>query len=139
MRLWLCLLLFTACARPNYQTPAPKPGFIRFDRTGWTAAIRWVQLPTDQNPGEMIAQFSRTEDKAKPPQVVSPGYSLNVYLWMDSMGHGSSKITSTESKVTPGVFDIKNVFFMMHGVWKVHFQLMRDQTVVDEVIYSLHY
>lgn len=59
-------------------------------------------------------------------------YSLHVYLWMPSMGHGSAPVKIT--KINDGEYDVSQVQFIMGGKWDVRFQLKDGNTVVEEVI-----
>lgn len=61
-------------------------------------------------------------------------YSLGAYLWMKSMGHGSSPIVIT--KLTTGVYQLSELFFTMTGDWQLHITLSRNQSIVEEIEYK---
>lgn len=49
---------------------------------------------------------------------------IEVILWMPSMGHGSAptqvqRATDSLGQILNGVYDVKNVFFIMDGDWEV--------------------
>lgn len=58
-------------------------------------------------------------------------YSLNAYIWMKSMGHGSSPITIT--KIAPGIYKLEEIYFSMPGDWQLHLTLNRNNTTVEDI------
>ena len=60
---------------------------------------------------------------------------LHVFLWMPSMGHGSSPVKI--QKVADGEYDVTNVNFIMGGKWDLRIQLKEGNQVVDEVVVPL--
>ena len=56
---------------------------------------------------------------------------LHVYLWMSSMGHGSSPVKI--KKLSTGEYEVSSVYFIMGGTWEVHVELLKQDDVVDEV------
>ena len=61
-------------------------------------------------------------------------YTLGAFLWMKSMGHGSSPIVIT--KLTTGVYQLSELFFTMTGDWQLHLTLSRNQSIVEEIEYK---
>ncbi len=66
---------------------------------------------------------------------VDPEYDLKVMLWMPTMGHGSFPVTVTQSQT--GIYEATEVFFTMGGYWDIHFQLLENEKVVNEVKWAL--
>jgi len=58
--------------------------------------------------------------------------SFKIYLWMPSMGHGSSPVSI--KKLASGDYEVNNVFFIMGGRWELRFNILKNNEVVDEVI-----
>lgn len=53
---------------------------------------------------------------------------VDVVLWMPSMGHGSAptqveRSLDADGNVLPGVFNVRNVYFIMGGEWEVRVTL----------------
>ena len=66
----------------------------------------------------------------------SPNYFLHAFLWMPTMGHGSSPITVT--KLSEGVYDLSEIYFIMDGFWQLHLQFKDGSKIIDEVIYDIN-
>ncbi len=65
-------------------------------------------------------------------QPVDLNDSVEVALWMPSMGHGSAptqvqRTLDQNGQVLPGVFTVRNVQFIMGGEWEVRVRLTDDQ------------
>jgi hypothetical protein len=89
-------------------------------------------MPTESQVGEMEVSFT---DLADERIFIDPKNKFSMYLWMSSMGHGSSPVSI--EKLAPGKFLIKDIFFIMPGPWEIHFELKEEEKLVDEIIYSL--
>lgn len=67
---------------------------------------------------------------------ISPEYKVFLKIWMPTMGHGSFPIKVTE--VGEGIFEAREIFFIMPGYWDIHFQLLdRENQLVEEVKWGL--
>lgn len=60
---------------------------------------------------------------------------FSVYIWMPGMGHGSAPVKVT--KLAQGMYEISNIFFIMGGLWDIHFEFKKDGKLVEEVIWPL--
>lgn len=56
---------------------------------------------------------------------------FSLFLWMPSMGHGSSPISVT--KLATGVYQLSEVYFIMEGIWQLKIQLKKANSITDEV------
>ena len=56
---------------------------------------------------------------------------FSLFLWMPSMGHGSSPVTL--KKIATGVYDISDVYFIMDGDWQIRVQLKNASTIIEEM------
>jgi hypothetical protein len=135
----LLLSLFFSCAKPNYQEQ--KTEVIRdvlsscdylFKTEELCLNFKWIKQPTESQFGEMEVRFT---DLADERIFIHPENEFHLYLWMSSMGHGSSPVTI--EKLSEGKFLVKDVFFIMPGPWEIHFQLKEGEKVVEELIHSL--
>jgi hypothetical protein len=75
--------------------------------------------------------FSECSFIAELKNPVSDTEALDAFLWMPSMGHGSSPIRAT--RLGPTTWEFTEVFFIMPGHWEVVLQLKQNQRVSDEV------
>jgi len=58
-------------------------------------------------------------------------YELNAYLWMKSMGHGSSPIVIT--KLAKGIYQLSEIYFTMTGDWQLHLTLNKNNKVIEDL------
>lgn len=56
--------------------------------------------------------------------------SLNAFIWMPEMGHGSSPFEMV--KINLSHFNFSEVAFIMPGLWVLHIELLENNQVVDE-------
>ncbi len=47
--------------------------------------------------------------------------NFEVYLWMPSMGHGSSPVKV--NRISAGIYEITDVYFIMEGDWEIRIKL----------------
>lgn len=62
-----------------------------------------------------------------------PG-EFKIFLWMPTMGHGSSPIAI--KKLGTGLYDLSRVYFTMDGLWQLRIQLKSGTTVLEEQTYE---
>jgi len=91
-----------------------------------TLAIE-VEFPTAPVVGQESLLVLTAVD-TKTFQAVEIADSVEVVLWMPSMGHGSAptqveRSVDAQGKVVTGVFNVKNVHFIMGGDWEVRVTL----------------
>jgi hypothetical protein len=104
---------------------------FKFAKTGYSFAVDWTEAP---HIGQSSFQLKiwKTQVGTINGPFEDPSEQLHVFLWMPSMGHGSSPVTLT--KIAPGEYDVTNVYFIMGGKWQVKFQLISNGKVVDETV-----
>lgn len=56
--------------------------------------------------------------------------TLNAFIWMPEMGHGSSPFEKKE--LSNNHFNFSEVAFIMPGLWVLHIEILEDNQVVDE-------
>ena len=60
--------------------------------------------------------------------------SLNLKLWMPSMGHGSYPVTV--ERLSQGVYKASEIFFTMPGDWEIQIQHLVDGNVFESSVIS---
>ncbi|NOT80011.1 MAG: hypothetical protein HOP07_13535 [Bacteriovoracaceae bacterium] len=61
---------------------------------------------------------------------LAPNLSINAFIWMPEMGHGSSPIEVIKSSDLNYVFS--EVAFIMPGLWVLHVEILENNKVVDK-------
>lgn len=145
IKFYSILLTFTflslGCAKPNYinsdtnKISAPKSEKtetcqIFFKSLNVCANLKWNILPTQNDSGSFSLHFYNN----------GVDFSLTkiprVFLWMPSMGHGSSPVTI--KSVSASNFNIEKVFFIMPGEWDINVIIQDEGGVtLDQASYSL--
>lgn len=135
-------LFLMGCAEPKYvnalnqSQPEPNPQELKadcltkFSKSGLCLSWYWEKRPISTESGSLVFKTYRLNlldqtpvetELAGPPQVV---------LWMPSMGHGSTPVTTEQIDV--GTFRGVNVFFIMPGDWEIRFQVKIGNEIIDE-------
>lgn len=68
--------------------------------------------------------------------VVDLPEQIQIFLWMPTMGHGSSPITI--KKIGTGLYDLSQVYFIMDGFWQLRVQIKNGNDVVDEEVFEVN-
>lgn len=136
MKLLVLLLFLAACAKPNYVDQAPdqfRPSTqscqFNFATEELCLRVVWETIPNESQVGSLRLTFS---DPSNGERLLDPRHAPLVFLWMPSMGHGSSPVTM--ERLGPGVYQARDVFFIMPGIWEIRYQLKEGSTVIEEVI-----
>jgi hypothetical protein len=61
---------------------------------------------------------------------LAPNLSINAFIWMPEMGHGSSPIEVMKSSDLNYIFS--EVAFIMPGLWVLHIEILENNKVVDK-------
>jgi hypothetical protein len=110
---------------------------IEFPKSGLCATWSWEKLPNSQDYGTATLRFWVKNQGTAAGPYVTPGQTVFVKLWMPSMGHGSSPVTtspkldSSGDKV-PGIFESTGIFFVMPGAWEIWIQLKNGTEIDDQ-------
>jgi hypothetical protein len=76
-------------------------------------------------------------------QIIEIEDSIEVVLWMPSMGHGSAptqveRQLDAQGNVVPGVFRVRNVYFSMGGLWEIRVGLTDVNGVLETKSFTLN-
>lgn len=101
----------------------------QFKTTGQEIKLNWLTDLNTNGEGRAIVIL------AKNGSVFSEeGFTLGAYLWMKSMGHGSSPIIVT--KISEGIYQLSDIYFTMTGSWQLHLTLNQGNKVVEDKEYD---
>lgn len=133
----LFVLISTSCGKsPLLKELSKETGSIqametlrKFNTTSQSIQLNWITGINTTEEGKAIIILTKSgaiyDDS---------NYSLGAYLWMKSMGHGSSPIVVT--KLTSGVYQISELYFPMTGDWQLHLTLNRNNSIVEDIEYN---
>jgi len=103
-----------------------------FHHSNLCLSLTWETLPTDSDEGSFIFKVFRPNSYDQSPVLTSLPEIPNVVLWMPAMGHGSSPIEVAQ--LDTGTYRANHVYFVMPGIWEIHFQVRSQETVKDEAV-----
>ena len=83
--------------------------------------LNWTVPPT-------LSELSSLEINLNKP--MEDGISLNAYLWMPEMGHGSSPIEI--QKINSTNYALTDLAFIMPGLWVLHIELIENNRIVHQ-------
>lgn len=84
-------------------------------------SMNWIVSPT-------LDDLSSFEFKLDRP--LKNNQTLNVYIWMPEMGHGSSPVEMKQLNSTDYIFS--ELAFIMPGLWVLHVEILENNQVVDQ-------
>lgn len=87
----------------------------------------WQTGPHIGNESKLLIIISDKDGRPADPEK-----EFSVMIWMPTMGHGSFPISV--SKVQQGIYEAKEIFFTMPGLWDIHFQLLNEGNSLDEEV-----
>lgn len=100
----------------------------KFTTTGHSLELVWLSPINSTEAGHFLLI---TKINAKASDLPA---NFSLFLWMPSMGHGSSPVTI--KKMATGVYDVTDVYFIMDGDWQMRIQLKNDSSVLEEIHFS---
>lgn len=134
----VALFSFNACANPKRAPASQTPPQAQGGACAYTlnvaqlcATIAWENSPSTKASSSLFLLFQKLETDYAP--LADPSGNLKVYLWMPSMGHGSSP--TTIEKVASGVYRISHLEFIMAGTWELRVEVIgKDQSNKDIIV-----
>jgi hypothetical protein len=97
-----------------------------FKTTSQSIQLNWLTGINTTEEGKVVVLLTKNGALFDEAEV-----TLNAYLWMKSMGHGSSPIVIT--KLTTGIYQLSELYFTMTGDWQLHLTLSKNNSIIDEV------
>lgn len=133
-------LLIASCGRPPLLKKLSKengsPGVITalesqagFKTTGQEIKIQWLTALNTNGEGKALVILSKNGSIFSDDR-----FTLGAYLWMKSMGHGSSPVVVT--KIAEGIYQLSEIYFTMTGSWQLHVTLNQGNKVVEDSEYD---
>lgn len=117
-------------AKKESSTEAPVAACpFSFPKAGLCASWTWTEHPVSEVTVSAEVKFWSATDGTADGPYVTPSYSLRPFLWMPSMGHGSSPIEVTS--VSTGIYQLKEIYFTMPGDWTLNLQLKNGNQVIE--------
>lgn len=99
----------TVSGNSNYETVKS------FKTLNHQLAITWLSPMNTTDVGHFLL-LSKNNLKSED----IPG-NFKVYLWMPSMGHGSSPVKV--NRISTGIYEVTDVYFIMEGDWEIRIKL----------------
>lgn len=130
------LMALAGCAEPKYVSgeavsgfsQSPKTCAAQFQASKLCLNLQWEKAPTETE----YASFLFFANDPASPSLLSPlaAESVEVELWMPSMGHGSAKVFV--EPLSPHVLRASHVSLYMKGEWEIRFRILKNGVKVDE-------
>lgn len=147
LRYIFIFLLFAGCAKPRSPL-APTEGpatasrascVAKFNSTQLCLDIVWEKSPTlvdgEYTPGQVLVKVFRPNLADQSPVASEVSGDLSTFLWMSSMGHGSTPIEL--KKLDIGTYRGYPLVFSMPGVWDLNFEVKQGASVVDRASWTI--
>ncbi len=100
-----------------------------FPKSGLCASWTWTTNPTLDAGASATLRFWNAKEGSPKGPYVNPGNTIRPFLWMPSMGHGSSPIQVTSQE--PGVYLLEDIFFTMPGDWTLNIELKSGSQILE--------
>lgn len=118
------ILLLAGCGKPPFMNKLEKvsnefSSVFPYEDIEFT--LTWIVPPT-------LSELSSLEISLNKP--MEEGISLNAYLWMPDMGHGSSPIEI--KKLNSTSYSLNELAFIMPGLWVLHIELIENNRIVHQ-------
>lgn len=98
--------------------------------TQQSLALNWLSPVNSTDEGHALLIAKRNGIATDLPD------QMKIFLWMPTMGHGSSPITI--KKLGTGLYDLSQIYFIMDGFWQLRIQLKNGNEVIDEEIFEIN-
>lgn len=115
------IIILSACGKPPYLNKAQYVensgvnSSLFFDISNLYLEINWTTPLNTSDEARAILLVTKNGIPTNLPM------KYDIYLWMPSMGHGSSPITIKEKSV--GTYELSDIYFIMSGDWQLRFDL----------------
>lgn len=97
-------------------------------KLGLALSVQWLSPLSSEQEAHALVIVKKADVVADLPE------NFSIFLWMPSMGHGSSPITV--KKLATGLYELTNVYFIMDGAWELKVQIKNADTISDETTFE---
>lgn len=141
--LFLALILINGCDSPAFNHKAPNNPQIQsgidcqlnFESSELCAKIEWIIGPNGEGDNSFHLKFWHRDDELSEENFIDPTKTIQVQLWMPSMGHGSAPVSI--EKLEEGIYAVTNVEFIMPGDWDIRVKLVDGTNPIEQSKVSL--
>lgn len=141
------LLLLSSCEVPilkneklsEYQNRASVtevPGIFSEKSNRWFD-FKWIDGPFG-NPHNESPFYLKVYDEQGDLTALDSNFEIIHYGWMPYMGHGTADDGILE-EIEPGLYRVYSFYFNMSGLWDIHFELHKNNVMVDEIIFRFNF
>lgn len=107
---------------------------VSFKKAKFSFALSWQEGPQMGASRFLIRAWNQSSGSINGPYQDFPK-TLNVFLWMPAMGHGSAPVKL--KRLDDGEYEVSEVQFIMGGKWEIKFQLKDGSQVFDEAVVTV--
>ncbi len=107
----------------------------KFVNSKYSFSTDWVTGPL-KGENKLIVKTWKTNESTFNGPFEDVPHNLHIYLWMPDMGHGSAPVKI--KKIAPGEYEVTNVYIIMGGAWDLHFQILKNEAVIDEAVIRIN-
>lgn len=100
-----------------------------FKTTQQSLSLNWLSAVNSSEEAHALLIVKKNGIAADLPE------SVKIFLWMPTMGHGSSPITI--KKLGTGLYGLSQVYFIMDGFWQLRVQLKNGNDITEEQIFEM--
>ncbi len=97
-------------------------------KLGLSLNVQWLSPLSSEQEAHALLIVKKGDVVADLPE------NFSIFLWMPSMGHGSSPITV--KKLSAGIYELTTIYFIMDGAWELKVQTKNGNTVNDETTFE---
>lgn len=106
---------------------------LRFSKFKTTLETEWKADPSTSSETVMLVQL--LDERNEPVELEA---RLGVEIFMPDMGHGSGptaleRVLDETGEIVPGAYLVKNMWFIMEGLWEVRVTLRKGQVSETKV------
>ena len=102
-----------------------------FQTTGSKVDLKWLTEINTTEEGKVVVMLSKNGKLVDDPEL-----TLGAYLWMESMGHGSSPIVI--EKLTTGIYQLSELYFTMTKDWQLYLTLSKNNSVIEKIKFDFY-
>jgi hypothetical protein len=119
--------------QPPTSTECP----FSFPKAGLCASWTWIDVPAVEVELSASVKFWNAKTGTPNGPYVAPSSAFRPYLWMPSMGHGSSPIRVTPQET--GTFLLEGIFFSMPRDWTLNIELKLGNNELEKANIPIYF